>query len=129
MTNFNFDKLTIDELGNMARYYSTYSDESIDRMVKYGMRNSLISSIKNSSKYFHEEMNGKFMNCKDEEIDTNNSAETSVENIINTMAEIRTQQAKAQAERMEKAERFVDNLCKRWAAAYGLESEYEARRK
>lgn len=126
MTNFNFDfdKMTISELAEMARYYSSHSADSIARMEKNKSRASLESAIKYSAKYMSENRKGcfTFSFSKTDKFD----AEKYIEN---TFESIRAQQAKANAERMRKAEEFVDEICGRWAAAYGLEAEYDRRTK
>ena len=118
MTNINFDSMTIAELGEMAKYYSTsYPVDSIERMVRSNSRSTLTAAIKFSSKFMQESRTGKFT------FNANTKVSTSVEMDDN----VRVQQA--YEERMRNAEKFVDNICRRWAAAYGLEAEYDRRTK
>lgn len=128
MTNFNFEKMTISELAEMARYYSSHSEDSIARMEKNKSRVSLESAIKYSSKYMAENRKGcfTFSFSSEETAETDEATETATEfdadkYIENTFESIRAQQAKANAERMKKAEEFIDNICGRWAAAYGID--------
>ena len=58
--NFDFEKMTISELAEMARYYSSHSMDSISIMEKNKSRVSLVSAIKYSSKYMAENRKGCF---------------------------------------------------------------------
>lgn len=131
MTNINFANMTISELGEMAKYYSTNSTDSIERMVRMNCRASLESTIKYSSKFMKEERNGEFtFNSTATSTEESDTEVFDAEALINqTMADIRAQQAQAHAERIRNAEKFVNNICRSWAAAYGLEEEYDLRTK
>jgi len=60
MTNFNFENMTISELETMAKYYSSHSVDSINRMVRMNSRSSLVSAIKYSAKFMTEQRKGVF---------------------------------------------------------------------
>ena len=116
MTNINFDNMTIAELGEMAKYYSTnHPVDSIERMVRCKSRSTLTAAIKYSSKFIQENRTGKFT------FNANTKASTSVE--MDDAVRIQ----RAQEDRIRNAEKFVNDICERWAAAYGLEEEYKSR--
>ncbi len=134
MTNINFKNMTISELGSAAEYYSTYPKNSIERMVRCNCRDLLESAIKYSSKFMKEEMKGEYTynfnstSTEETKSETKSDAFNAEDMINQTMADIRASQAQAHAERLKNAEKFVDNICRRWASAYGLQDEYDRRK-
>ena len=101
----------------MAKYYSTsYPEDSIERMVRSNSRSTLTAAIKFSSKFMQESRTGKFT------FNANTKAST-----ISAEDDSRIHQS--YEERIKNAEKFIDGICRRWAAAYGLEDEYDQRRK
>lgn len=76
MTNINFESMEISKLGEMAKYYSSHSVDSINRMVRMNSRLSLVSAIKYSSKFMAEQRKGVF--TFNDNTNTTNTADANI---------------------------------------------------